>query len=73
MWICPFTNGRIQAVGSDAYADTDGSFGLTTLEKRHVRKVNGSLVFEFTGKSGARSSGRSARCSPSAEAPASGS
>jgi DNA topoisomerase-1 len=25
-------------IGSDVYADTNGSFGLTTLEKRHVRR-----------------------------------
>ena len=28
-------------IGSDIYADTNGSFGLTTLEKRHVRKQQG--------------------------------
>jgi DNA topoisomerase IB len=39
-------------IGSDAYADTNGSFGLTTLERRHVRSRNGRLVFSFTGKSG---------------------
>lgn len=39
-------------IGSDAYADANGSFGLTTLEKRHVRARGGRLVFTFTGKSG---------------------
>jgi DNA topoisomerase IB len=39
-------------IGSDSYADTNGSFGLTTLEKRHVRRRRGHLVFCFTGKSG---------------------
>jgi DNA topoisomerase-1 len=39
-------------IGSDAYADSNGSFGLTTLEKRHVRRRRGRLVFCFTGKSG---------------------
>jgi DNA topoisomerase-1 len=39
-------------IGSDTYADAHGSFGLTTLEKRHVRRVRGELVFCFTGKSG---------------------
>ncbi len=39
-------------IGSDAYADTNGSFGLTTLEKRHVRARDGRLVFRFPGKSG---------------------
>jgi DNA topoisomerase IB len=38
-------------IGSDAYANGD-SFGLTTLERRHVRRERGALVFEFTGKSG---------------------
>lgn len=38
-------------IGSDAYADNE-SFGLTTLERRHVRRTGGALVFEFTGKSG---------------------
>ncbi len=39
-------------VGNDVYADTHGSFGLTTLEKRHVRKLGDKLVFRFEGKSG---------------------
>ncbi len=39
-------------IGSDIYAETNGSFGLTTLEKRHVRKQRDRLVFHFTGKSG---------------------
>jgi len=39
-------------IGSDAYADSNGSFGLTTLEKRHVRRHQGRLLFTFTGKSG---------------------
>ncbi len=39
-------------IGSDAYADANGSFGLTTLERRHVRRVDGDLVFSFVGKSG---------------------
>jgi DNA topoisomerase IB len=39
-------------IGSDVYADENGSFGLTTLEKRHVRLRAGRLVFTFTGKSG---------------------
>ena len=39
-------------IGSDVYADENGSFGLTTLEKRHVRLRDGRLVFTFTGKSG---------------------
>ncbi len=39
-------------IGNDAYADQNGSFGLTTLERRHVRKEHGRLVFRFVGKSG---------------------
>lgn len=39
-------------IGSDSYADSNGSFGLTTLEKRHVRRRQDRLVFCFTGKSG---------------------
>jgi DNA topoisomerase IB len=39
-------------IGSDSYADANGSFGLTTLEKRHVRRRRDRLVFCFTGKSG---------------------
>ena len=39
-------------IGSDAYTDANGSFGLTTLEKRHVRRAGDVLLFEFTGKSG---------------------
>jgi DNA topoisomerase IB len=38
-------------IGSDAYANGE-SFGLTTLERRHVRRIRNTLVFEFTGKSG---------------------
>jgi DNA topoisomerase IB len=39
-------------IGSDVYADENGSYGLTTLERRHVRRRDGGLVFSFTGKSG---------------------
>lgn len=39
-------------IGSDAYADANGSFGLTTLERRHVRRRGDELVFSFVGKSG---------------------
>jgi len=38
-------------IGNDVYAEA-GSFGLTTLERRHVHQRNGVLVFSFTGKSG---------------------
>ncbi|MGB3764321.1 MAG: hypothetical protein WA966_13995, partial [Ornithinimicrobium sp.] len=39
-------------IGNDVYADTNGSFGLTTLERRHVRRQRERLVFSFVGKSG---------------------
>ena len=39
-------------IGSDVYADEYGSFGLTTLLRRHVRRQGDSLRFRFTGKSG---------------------
>ncbi len=39
-------------IGNDAYTDAHGSFGLTTLERQHVRRRNGALVFSFVGKSG---------------------
>ncbi len=39
-------------IGNDAYADEHGSFGLTTLERRHVRRQQDRLVFAFVGKSG---------------------
>ena len=39
-------------IGNDVYADENGSFGLTTLERRHVRKHQDTLVFAFVGKSG---------------------
>ncbi len=39
-------------IGSDVYADEHGSYGLTTLERRHVRKRGDVLLFSFVGKSG---------------------
>ncbi|MEA5118564.1 MAG: DNA topoisomerase IB [Propionicimonas sp.] len=39
-------------IGNDVYADEYGSFGLTTLLRRHVRRQGDSLRFRFTGKSG---------------------
>ena len=39
-------------IGNDVYADKHGSFGLTTLERRHVRRHQDLLVFAFVGKSG---------------------
>jgi DNA topoisomerase I len=39
-------------IGNDVYADENGSFGLTTLERRHVRRRQDTLIFAFVGKSG---------------------
>jgi len=39
-------------IGDDVYADKNGSFGLTTLERTHVRRSGDALVFRFRGKSG---------------------
>jgi DNA topoisomerase I len=39
-------------IGNDVYAADNGSFGLTTLERRHVRRLGDALVFTFVGKSG---------------------
>jgi DNA topoisomerase IB len=39
-------------IGSDAYTDDNGSFGLTTLERRHVSRRGGKMIFSFVGKSG---------------------
>ncbi len=39
-------------IGNDVYADSHGSFGLTTLERRHVKRHQDRLVFAFRGKSG---------------------
>ncbi|MBA2561149.1 MAG: DNA topoisomerase IB [Propionibacteriales bacterium] len=39
-------------IGSDVYADEHGSYGLTTLERRHVRRQRDALLFSFVGKSG---------------------
>ncbi len=39
-------------IGNDAYVDENGGFGLTTLERRHVRRHRDRLVFCFVGKSG---------------------
>jgi DNA topoisomerase IB len=38
-------------IGNDVYAE-NGSFGLTTLQRQHVRKQGATMVFSFVGKSG---------------------
>jgi DNA topoisomerase-1 len=39
-------------VGNDEYAASNGSYGLTTLEHRHVRVRGSRVVFNFRGKGG---------------------
>jgi DNA topoisomerase IB len=39
-------------IGNDAYTEDNGSFGLTTLERHHVRRRGDVIVFRFVGKSG---------------------
>lgn len=39
-------------LGSDSYADLNGSHGLTTLERRHLRRNGACFEFRFVGKSG---------------------
>lgn len=39
-------------VGNSRYADTNKSYGLSTLKTRHVAVEGGELRFRFTGKSG---------------------
>ncbi|MEL5989910.1 DNA topoisomerase IB [Microbacterium phosphatis] len=39
-------------IGNDVYADTHGSFGLTTLRRDHLTRTGDTFVFAFTGKSG---------------------
>ncbi|SOD74926.1 DNA topoisomerase IB [Jatrophihabitans sp. GAS493] len=39
-------------IGSDSYVTSNGSYGLTTLEIRHVQRHGATIVFEFAAKSG---------------------
>ena len=39
-------------LGSDSYTTQNGSYGLTTLERRHVSRRGETRIFAFTGKSG---------------------
>jgi DNA topoisomerase IB len=39
-------------VGGEAYAEENGSFGLTTLHKQHVTIAGASLRFDYPAKSG---------------------
>jgi DNA topoisomerase-1 len=40
--------------GSESYAARNGSYGLATLRRKHVRVRGQTLYFDFTGKSGKR-------------------
>jgi len=39
-------------IGGEIYAETNGSFGLATLRREHVRRERRELVFDYTAKSG---------------------
>jgi DNA topoisomerase I len=39
-------------VGGEAYADENGSYGLATIEKRHVRISGDAIAFTYRSKSG---------------------
>ena len=41
-------------IGSEAYADRNGSFGLATIRKSHVQVEGSTLIFDYTGKAGVR-------------------
>lgn len=41
-------------IGSEDYAEQNGSYGLTTILKRHVRISGESIVFDYPAKSGRR-------------------
>ncbi len=43
-------------VGNDEYAQTNNSFGLTTIRNRHARVRGGRVNFSFVGKSGKKHS-----------------
>lgn len=39
-------------IGGETYAEENGSYGLATIEKKHVRIEEGSVVFDYVAKSG---------------------
>jgi DNA topoisomerase IB len=41
-------------VGSESYARTNGSYGVATIQRTHVRVSGASLVFDYRAKSGKR-------------------
>jgi DNA topoisomerase-1 len=50
VWICPYPNGHLQATGVDAAGN--GTFGLTTLGRRHVEIADGVVRLDYLAKSG---------------------
>ncbi len=41
-------------IGSETYADRNGSFGLATIRKSHVQIEGSKLIFDYVAKGGAR-------------------
>ena len=41
-------------IGNDKYAKENNSYGVTTLEKRHLKTTNGQFKIDFIGKKGIR-------------------
>ncbi|GAA3621983.1 DNA topoisomerase IB [Microlunatus ginsengisoli] len=39
-------------IGGEAYAETNNSFGLATIQKQHVTVAGGEVVFDYVAKSG---------------------
>jgi DNA topoisomerase-1 len=39
-------------IGGEAYAEANNTFGLATIQKRHVTIVDGNVIFDFVAKSG---------------------
>jgi DNA topoisomerase IB len=39
-------------IGGEAYVEANGSYGLATIEKQHVRTEGDAIIFEYTAKSG---------------------
>jgi DNA topoisomerase-1 len=46
--------GTLIRVGNEEYAKENRSFGLTTMQNRHVDVTGGTILFRFRGKSGVR-------------------
>jgi len=41
-------------VGNNKYTKDNNSYGVTTLEKRHIKKKNGLIIIDFIGKKGVK-------------------